>query len=311
VEVTRLGLGTAPLGGWPDPLDEDVARRTVEAAWGLGIRFFDTAPLYGHGFAERRLGEVLTTHPRAEFTIGTKVGRLLHDGPADQPVIFREKALNPIFDFSRRAILRSFEESLERLGLDSVDIAHIHDPDDHHDQAVAEAYPALVELKERGRIRAIGAGMNQAEMLARLGREARFDCLLLAGRYTLLEQGPLDDLLPLCLERGISIFTGGVFNSGVLADPEATPNYNYEAAPREVVDSARRIAGVCRRHDVPLRAAALQFPLGHPAVASVLTGARSPAEIEENVGLLDLPIPDQLWADLKGEGLLREDAPTP
>jgi D-threo-aldose 1-dehydrogenase len=135
VVVTRLGLGTAPLGGWPDPLDEDVARHTVEAAWDAGIRFFDTAPLYGHGFAERRLGEVLTARPRAEYTIGTKVGRLLHDGPADQPVIFREKALNPIFDFSREAIVRSFEESLERLGLDSVDIAHIHEPDDHHDQA--------------------------------------------------------------------------------------------------------------------------------------------------------------------------------
>jgi D-threo-aldose 1-dehydrogenase len=153
--------------------------------------------------------------------------------------------------------------------------------------------------------------MNQAEMLARLGREAQFDCFLLAGRYTLLEQRPLDGLLPLCVERGISIFTGGVFNSGVLADPEATPNYNYEAAPPEVIDRARRIAEVCRRHDVPLRAAAVQFPLGHPAVASVLTGARSPAEIEENVRLLDVDIPAQLWADLKLAGLVREDAPTP
>jgi D-threo-aldose 1-dehydrogenase len=279
--------------------DED-AHQVVEAAWQAGIRYFDTAPLYGHGLAERRLGAVLRTKPRDEFVISTKVGRLLRLGAKPEPGQAFQGAppLNPVFDFSYDATMRSVEESLERLGLDRVDVLLIHDPDAHFEEALGGAYRALDRLRADGTVKAIGAGMNQSEMLVRFAREADFDCFLLAGRYTLLDRSGERELLPLCVEKGISVIAGGVFNSGILAGPGPGSRYNYQPAPPDVIDRAKKIKAECERHGVDMKAAALQFPLRHPAVASVLTGCRSVAELEENARLLKVPIPDDLWADL-------------
>jgi D-threo-aldose 1-dehydrogenase len=306
LSVTRLGLGTAPLGGLYEPVSDDDAHAAVERAWELGLRFFDTAPLYGSGLAEQRLGHVLRSRPRDEFVLSTKVGRLLRaDAPPEPRGLFRDTPpVNPVFDFSEAGALRSFEESLERLGLDRVDAALIHDPDNHHDEAVGGAYRALDRLRSEGRIRAVGAGMNQAEMLVQFAREADFDCFLLAGRYTLLDQRGLDELLPLCLERGIAIIAGGALNSGILADPRPGATYNYRPAPPELLERAQRVEAVCARHGVPLKAAALQFPLGHPAVATVVVGARSAAQVEEDVRMFEWEIPAALWSDLAAEGLI-------
>ena len=314
--VTRVGLGTAPLGGLYQPVSDEDARATVERAWELGIRFFDTAPLYGHGLSERRLAASLQARPRGEYVLATKVGRLLRpDAPPDDSQLSGGlerwpdvPSVNPVFDFSYDGVLRSVEESLERLGLDRVDVLHIHDPDEHYDEALRGAYPALDRLRAEGVIGAVGAGMNQAEMLVRFAREADFDCFLVAGRYTLLDQTALAELLPLCAERGIAVILGGVFNSGILA---GGATYDYSVAPPELVERAQRLAAVCERHGAPLKAAALQFPLAHPAVASLLLGARSVAELEENVALLRLELPGDLWDELRREGLLPEDAPTP
>ena len=320
IEVTRLGLGTAPLGGFPDALSADVAVETVRTAVADGVRLFDTAPLYGHGRAERHLGAVLPGIERDSFTIATKVGRLLRDvplGPAaaawEGESLYRGDIppVNPVWDFSGEGVRTSLEESLERLGLDRVDIVHIHDPDEHWEQAIGEAYPALAELRGAGVIRAVGAGMNQSEMLARFAREGDFDCFLLAGRYTLFEQGALDELFPVCAERQVSIIAGGVYNGGLLANPGPGITYNYIPAPPEIIDRALRLQAVCERHGVPMRAAAIQFPLAHPVVAAVAIGARTPAEQRENEELLRLPIPSDLWAELRAGGFVRADAPVP
>jgi D-threo-aldose 1-dehydrogenase len=279
---------------------DDEARRVVSAAWDAGIRYFDTAPLYGFGLSEQRLGGVLRTKPRDEFVISTKVGRLLRaDAPPEPGQAWKgTPPLNPVFDFSYDATMRSVDESLNRLGLDRVDVLLIHDPDQHFEQALTGAYRALDRLRGEGTVRAIGAGMNQAEMLARFAREADFDCFLLAGRYTLLDRTGARELLPLCLERGISVIAGGVFNSGILAESGSKPHYNYEPAPPDVMSRAERIKATCERHGVDVKAAALQFPLRHRAIASVLTGCRSVAELEENVRLFEAPIPDALWKEL-------------
>ena len=300
MQVTRLGLGSAPLGGLFEEVADDEAHRVVETAWQAGIRFFDTAPLYGHGLAEQRLGAVLRTKPRDEFVLATKVGRLLRAGAPPEPgqAYKGVPAVNPVYDFSYDGVMRSVEESLERLGLDRVDVLHIHDPDDHFDQALTGAYRALDRLRTEGTIKAIGAGMNQAEMLARFAREADFDCFLLAGRYTLLDRAGAKELLPLCAERGISIVAGGVFNSGILANPRPGATFNYEAAPPALVQRVVRMQAICERHGVDLKAAAIQFPLRHPAVASVLTGCRSVGEVEENVHMFQAPIPSALWDEL-------------
>ncbi len=319
VRVTRLGLGTAPLGGLYQELTDEAAAKVVQAAWDSGVRLFDTAPLYGYGLAERRLGSNLRDKPRAEFALATKVGRLLRAGLEPDPSQFHEgepfykgtPPVNPVFDFSYDGVMRSVEESLERLGLERIDILQIHDPDDHYEEALTGAYRALDRLRSEGSIGAVGAGMNQAAMLARFAREGRFDCFLLAGRYTLLDQSGLDELLPLCQAEGISIIAGGVFNSGVLAGPAPGARYNYVPAPPEIVERARRIASVCERHGVPLTAAAVRFPLGHPAVASVLVGCRSPEEVKENVEMFSHPIPADVWQELKHERLLSEEVPVP
>ena len=279
---------------------DDEAHRVVEAAWQAGIRFFDTAPLYGHGLAEQRLGAVLRAKPREEFVLATKVGRLLRaDAPPEPGQAYKGvPPVNPTYDFSYDGVMRSVEESLTRLGLDRVDVLHIHDPDEHFEEALAGAYRALDRLRAEGTIRAVGAGMNQAEMLVRFAREADFDCFLLAGRYTLLDRTGAAELLPLCVEKSIAIIAGGVFNSGILANPRPGTTFNYQPAPPELVDRALRMQEICARHGVELKAAAIQFPLRHPAVASVLTGCRSVREVEENVRMFQAPIPSSLWDEL-------------
>jgi D-threo-aldose 1-dehydrogenase len=319
VTVTRVGLGTAALGGLYHAVDEAAAVATVERAYELGIRFFDTAPLYGHGLSERRVGRALAAQPRDEYALATKVGRLLRaDAPPDESQLSggfeRWKGVppvNPLFDFSFDGVLRSVEESLERLGLDRVDVLHIHDPDDNYDEALAGAYPALDRLRSEGTIGAVGAGMNQAELLVRFARAADFDVFLVAGRYTLLDQAALAELLPLCLERGIAVVVGGVYNSGLLADPRPGATFDYAPAPAELVERAQRLQAVCARHGVPLKAAALQFPLAHPAVTTLLVGARSVDELEDDLALLRTPVPPELWDELRRERLLPDEAPVP
>jgi len=314
VEVTRLGFGAAPIGNLFAPVTDDDAAATVRAAWDAGVRFFDTAPLYGHGLSETRLGAALRAHPRDELVVATKVGRLLvpDAGPPPDDGFVAAPPLRPTFDFSHDATLRSLDASLERLGTGRVDVLHVHDPDDHAEAALAGAFPALRRLRDERVVRAIGAGMNRSALLARFVREADVDCVLLAGRYTLLDQSALADLLPLCAARGVSVIAGGVFNSGLLADPaSARATYDYRAAPPAMVERARRLAAVCARHGVDLKAAALRFPLAHPAVACVLTGARSAFEMAENARLIEAPIPPALWDDLRRERLMDDAAPTP
>lgn len=311
LRVTGLGLGTAPLGGLYEAVAEDDADAVVETAWERGIRLFDTAPQYGHGNAERRLGRNLKHRPRDEFVVATKVGRLLRPEPLrEKRYYFGTPDEIPVFDFSYDGVMRSVEESLRRLELDRVDILHIHDPDDHPDEALDGALRALVQLRSEGTIAAVGSGMNQSAMLTRFARTGQFDCFLLAGRYTLLEQNALDDLLPQAAQRGIAIIAGGVYNSGLLADPSAGTHYNYDVAPPDLIARAQRLQDVCRAHGVPLRAAAIQFPAFHPAIPAVLTGARNAAELLDTCELYGTSIPDELWNDLKAQGLLRTDAPT-
>jgi len=304
--VSRLGLGTAALGFMYEMVHTKDAVNTVATAYDRGVRFFDTSPLYGQGLAEVRLGSGLSQLSRDSFTVATKVGYVVPDTPPENPGDTTER------DYSYDGVMRSFEASLKRLRLDPIDILHIHDSDDHYPEAMAGAYRALSELRSQGVIHAVGAGMNQSAMLTHFAQEGEFDCFLLAGRYTLLDQAALVDLMPLAAQKGISIFIGGPLNSGILADPySATPMFNYEPAGPERIAKARKLAAVCKRYEVPLKAAALQFPLAHPAVASVLTGARSDQELAENMTMLGHPIPSELWQTFKAEGLLPEEAPTP
>jgi len=300
VQVTRLGLGLAPIGGLFSAVDERQARATVEHAWRLGIRYFDVAPLYGNGLAERRAGPVLAGKPRAELTLSTKVGRLLRPGGGDAQQFWAEPTdVSPVFDFSAAGVRTSYAESLQRLGLDRADILHLHDPDDHLGQARAEALPELARLREQGLIGAVSAGMNHPGPLAELVRTGELDCVLLAGRYTLLDQSGLTELLPLCAERGVSVIAAGVFNSGLLADPRPGASFDYTPVEPAMLERALELRAICERHGVPLRAAALQFPLRHPAVTCVLVGARSPEEVEDAVRMAAVPIPDALWHDLQ------------
>jgi D-threo-aldose 1-dehydrogenase len=291
-----LGLGCAPIGGLFERVSDAAAHAVVDRAWDRGLRLFDTAPLYGSGLSERRVGAALRDRPRDEFVLSTKVGRLLQEGGKPDAVFAGAPQLAPVFDFSYEGVLRSLDESLERLGLDRVDVALIHDPDDHFAGAVAGAYPALERLRGEGVVRAIGVGMNQSELLARFVRETDVDCLLLAGRYTLLDRGAVAELLPLCLEREVAVIAGGVFNSGVLA---GGTTFNYARAEPDVLARVRRLTDTCARWNVPLAAAAVQFPLRHPAVASVLVGCRSEAEVDEDVALFELDLPAGLWEELE------------
>jgi D-threo-aldose 1-dehydrogenase len=292
IELGRLALGTAPIGGLYEAVEDETAQAVVERAWELGLRYFDTAPRYGAGLAERRLGAALRGKPRSEFAISTKVGRLLRPGKS---VWQGAPALVDYFDFSHDAALRSLEESLERLGLDHVDVVFVHDPDHHFDEALTGAFRALQRLRDEGVVRAIGVGANHPEVLCRFARLADPDCFLVAGRYTALDRTAAAELLPLCEERGIAVIAGGVLNSGVLASGDT---FDYETAPPEVVAQVERLRETCSRHSVPLVAAALQFPLRHPAVATVLVGCRTPEEVAEDVRLSNLEVPDGLWGEV-------------
>ncbi len=306
VEVTQLGLGTAPLGGLFTHVEDDVASAVVRSALDAGLAYVDTAPLYGHGTAERRVGAALAGVDRSTFVLSSKVGRLIVDNPAGNADGYIDRgATEATFDYTRDGIHRSLEESLVRLGLDSVDILYIHDPDDHEDEALTVAYPALNELREQGIVKAIGAGMNQSRIPTRFVRETDVNAILLAGRYTLLDQSGNEDLLPACLERGASVVIGGVYNSGLLADPKPGATYDYAEAPPELVKRAQELGEICASHGVPLKAAAIQFPLAHPAVATILTGARSVDELDENITMMEYEIPDALWSDLAAAGVAR------
>jgi D-threo-aldose 1-dehydrogenase len=300
VRVTELAFGGAAIAGMYSEVREEDAAAAVDAAWAGGIRTFDTAPHYGLGLSERRLGAALRHRPRDEYVLSTKVGRLLEPAPGGPVGRDTEGFAIPAsyvrrFDFSADGVRRSLEESLERLGLDRVDIALIHDPDDHGEQAFREAYPALERLRAEGTVRAIGVGMNQAAMLTRFVTDTDVDVVLVAGRYTLLDKSAGRELLPAARRRGVSVIAGGVFNSGVLAVPAAGATYDYHAAPDELIARARRLAEVCAEFGVPLRAAAARFPLTHPAVASVLIGVRSAAEADDALRLRAVDIPGTLW----------------
>jgi D-threo-aldose 1-dehydrogenase len=315
--VSELSLGCSQLGNMYREVSDDDAQNTVDAAWNLGVRSFDTAPHYGLGLSERRLGAALASHPRDAYVLSSKVGRLLEpvafaDGLDDQGFVV-PATHRRVWDFSRDGIRRSLEGSLERLGLDRLDIVYLHDPDEHWSDVLATGYAALDELRTAGVVGAIGAGMNQSKMLADLVRDTDVDVVMLAGRYTLLEQGALDDLLPLCCERRVAVVAAGVFNSGLLARacPPGDSKYDYADAPRALVERAQAIARICGRHGTTLPAAALAFPLAHEAVASVCIGARSAAQMSRNAALYAEAIPPDLWSELKAEGLLRDDAPVP
>ena len=302
VQVTRIGLGCAPIGNLFAAVSDSDAAATVDAAWDEGIRLFDTAPLYGHGLSEHRLGRALAHHDRDSYTLSTKVGRLLRPPTDTAPstMFVGAPSLVPTPAFSRDDVMRSIEESLERLSLDRLDIVHVHDPDDHESEALDGAFPALIELRDAGVIRAVGCGMNQAEMLGRFVERVDLDCVLLAGRYTLLDRRGADHLLPRCLERGVGVIVGGVFNSGLLIDPDLHQTYDYAPARPDVVKRAQSMRAACERHGVGLAAAAIQFALNHPAVCSVVIGARSAAEVHADVGDAQVTIPRALWDELEG-----------
>ncbi|HMD94653.1 MAG TPA: aldo/keto reductase [Trebonia sp.] len=302
VFVTELSFGGAAIGNLFTKVTDDDARASIDAAWDGGIRTFDTAPHYGLGLSERRLGAALRHRPRDEYVICTKVGRLLepagpHAGGDTEGFAVPASRVRR-FDFSADGVRRSLAASLDRLGLDRVDIALIHDPDDHGEQAFREAYPALAKLRAEGAVGAIGVGMNQAAMLTRFVTETDVDVVLIAGRYTLIDQSAAGALLPAALEHGVSVIAGGVFNSGLLAAPVPGSTYDYRMAPDALISRARLLEETCARFGVPLRAAAARFPLTHPAVASVLIGARSAAEITDALRLRQLDIPAALWDSL-------------
>ncbi|WP_406072577.1 aldo/keto reductase [Streptomyces sp. NBC_01020] len=302
VDITELSFGAAGIGNLFTPVDPAEADEAVDAAWEAGIRYFDTAPHYGLGLSERRLGGALRDRPRAEYVLSTKVGRLLEPGPGQGDDIGNGFAVpathHRVWDFSADGVRRSIEDSLTRLGTDRIDIAYLHDPDDHAEDAFRHAYPMLEKLRSEGMLGAIGAGMNQTAMLTRFLRDTDADVVLCAGRCTLLDRSALDTLLPEAQARGRSVVVGGVFNSGLLADPRPDAPYDYGTAPAGVLDRALRMKDVCGRYGIPLRAAALQFPRRHPAVASVLVGTRSAAEVRDAAEMLRLGIPEALWDDL-------------
>ena len=316
LEVTALGLGCATLGGSRVPVSREEAEAIVRAAWAAGVRYVDTAPFYGFGQAERCVGDALRDVPRDEWVLSIKVGRLLR--PHGNLAAQNRMPFDAVFDYSYDAIMRSFEDSLQRLGLGRIDILYVHDIGamqhgrEGHPTIIRTlrggGYRALEELRRCGVVRAIGIGVNEREVLLEAMDWGAWDAFLLAGRYTLLEQGPLDDLLPKCLSSGISIVVGGPLNSGILAGRDT---WNYKIAPSEIVGRVHAIGTVCDRHQVPLAAAALQFPLAHPAVAAIIPGPRSVAEFAANLNILRYPIPSALWSDLREAKLLHPLAPTP
>lgn len=327
LDVTTIGLGCAPLGELFVRVDDQTAHATLQAAWDGGIRYFDTAPQYGFGLSEHRLGRFLRERPRREYMLSTKVGRLLHvpRGPAKHSKGAWVGGLDfdYTFDYSHDGIMRSVEDSFQRLGLNRIDILLIHDLDlfTHGSQAMLDAHTAqllnsgwaaLAELRKSGVVGAIGAGLNDTGMMLRLLDAVELDFFLLAMRYTLLEHDTLDSVLPRCVEKGVGVVVGSPFSSGITATG-AIPGakYNYVPAPPEIMHRVTRIEEVCERHGVTLAAAALQFPLGHRSVAAVLPGAVDPRQVQANLANACRPIPPNFWAELRHAGLIRPDAPTP
>jgi D-threo-aldose 1-dehydrogenase len=328
LEVTELGLGGAPMGGFRATISEIEATMLTDAAYDGGVRYFDTSPFYGYGRSELRMGAALRARPRDEYVISTKVGRVLHAmRPGEKtPAGFRENGLPgfaPVFDYTYDGIMRSLEHSHLRLGLARIDIALIHDVDfwTIKDRAVLDerfktvmdgGFKALDELRKAGIIGAIGVGINEADTSLRFIQAGDFDCMLLAGRYTLLEQGGLEAFLPECVKRNVSVILGGPYNSGILTGGvKSGATHDYVAAAAHLIEKAQKIEAVCQRHGVELGAAAMQFPLFHPAVCSVIPGALGVAEVKQNIGRLSAKIPVELWSELKREKLLVPDAPTP
>jgi D-threo-aldose 1-dehydrogenase len=321
LSVTTLGLGTATMGGSRIPVTRAEGEAIVAAAWAAGVRYVDTAPYYGVGAAERRVGDAMRDFPRNEWVLSTKVGRLLRPSTGAKRTADGRLAPLPfdvIYDYSYDGIMRSVEDSYQRLGLARIDILYAHDIGVYqhgvegnalHLKALRESgYKAMDELRRTGVVSAIGLGVNEKEVLIEALGFGDWDVFLLAGRYTLLEQGPLDDLLPQCVARGTSIVVGGPLNSGILAGRDT---WNYATAPAEVVARVQRLQAVCDAHGVPLAAAALQFPLAHPAVCAVIPGPRTAAEFDANLPLFGMTIPAGLWSDLRSAGLLHPAAPIP
>ena len=325
--VTELGLGGAPLGDLFEKMSEEDAQLTLQAAWDSGIRYFDTAPFYGYGKSEHRVGHFLRQQPRGDFVLSTKVGRVLK--PTRDLENFEKGSwtgglpFDVVFDYSYDGIMRSYEDSLQRLGLISVDVLLIHDLDFwfHQKEAKVNAYlnelstsgwRAIEELRSGGQIKGIGAGINELGMIPRFLDMVDLDFFIVALPYTLLDQEVLNEEFPRCVEHGAGVVIGAVFASGILATgPVEGARYAYAPATEEILEKTRRIEAVCQRHNTPLGAAAMQFPLAHPIVAAIIPGALEPGHVETNVKLYRHPIPAALWAELKAEGLLREDAPTP
>jgi D-threo-aldose 1-dehydrogenase len=304
VNLTRLGLGGAQLGNLYREMSEEGAAATVDAAWEAGIRHFDTAPHYGLGLSERRLGALLRDRPRAEFVLSTKVGRLLVPDPAgvnrdDEQGFAVPASSRRVWDFSADGVRRSLEASLERLGLDRVDLVYLHDPENHWAQALSEALPALVKMRDEGLVRGVGAGMNYSGPLTELIRDHDVDVVMVAGRHTLLEQSY--ELLDAAGQHGVAVVVAGVYNSGLLARPRPKPGarYDYEAADPALLARVTALADVCEAHGVTLPEAALAFPFRHPAVASVVVGAAGPQQVADAVQRSEAKIPDQLWEDLE------------
>ncbi len=312
VELGTIGYGVAALGNLYAARPDDVWPRIIPAAWEAGIRYFDVAPHYGLGLAEERLGEGLRGLPRDEYVLSTKVGRLLEPNPDHRPgqtdignLFDVPSTLRRRFDFSRDGVLRSVEESLDRLGVDRIDILFVHDPDDHEREALDGAFPALAELRSQGVIRAYGAGMNQSAMLTRFVRETDLDIVMCAGRYTLLDGTAATDLLPVAEERGVQVVVASVFNSGILANdrPVAGATFDYAAAPEALIRRVDRIADIAESYGATLPQLAVQFPIRHPAVSTVVLGADTPEQIVRNAALGSPAVPEELWAELHAEGL--------
>lgn len=324
INVTTLGFGGAPIGGFRFNVSERQGCETVEAAYQAGVRYFDTSPYYGYGRSEHIVGQALRAVERDSFVLSTKVGRWMSPkGDLEKVEGWRPGGLpfKPTFDYSRDGTLRSLDQSLLRLGMNRIDVVLIHDVDvwTHGSQELVDryfkdvmtgCYPALADLRRAGVIKAIGVGLNDSETSLRFAREADLDCIMLAGRYTLLEQGALTDLLPYCAARNISILLAGPLNSGILATGAVkAASYDYKPAPAEVMERVRRLQAVCDRHGVELATAALQFPLAHECIASVVAGGVHADEVRENVRRMSAPIPTALWADLKQLGLMDPAAP--
>jgi D-threo-aldose 1-dehydrogenase len=316
LSLTELGFGASVIGNLYRVTPDDDAAAAIVAAWDRGIRYFDTAPHYGLGLSERRLGATLADYPRQEYVVSSKVGRILvpneHPTGADPEGFAVPDDLRRTWDFSRDGVLRSIEATLRRTGLDRLDIVYVHDPDDHWQQAAEQALPALADLRDQKVVGAIGAGMNQSEMLARFLRETAVDVVMLAGRYTLLDQSALHSVLPAATERGKCVVAAGVFNSGLLSRdrPAAGMKYDYERAPGELVERARRIAEICEDHGTTLPAAAIAFPLTHPAIVNVTLGMRSAQQVDRNTQLHGAQVPAALWDDLRAHDLISPLSPS-